>query len=272
MVWKIVIGIIISVFSIFILALFTNLIMLWSIYPEKVIGTIESWIGFYATIIGGLITFLGVLLTIHINKKESEKQYKKEKLKEEKIINLNKIKFLWEIEVNLNGIDLDLKRLNGSIDSTSKTLNNHEYGLLVNEKLTKEFHSKNLQPTKEQVRFVTQEVGVQYTVTKFDEIKIQLEKLKSTYNERNLQVKSAEVDWEMYEFIIGITRKLYEICDTQKAISGPESDHLNLFIIESNLIIEKISGSNGINNQMLGIKHIIKEKRKKIEKEYFKKN
>lgn len=270
--WKILIGTLISVLSIFILALFTNSIMLWNIHPEKVRGTIESWIGFYATIIGGLITFLGVLLTIHINKKENEKQYKQEKLKEAKIINLNKIKFLWEIEVNLNGMDVDLKNLNEYIDLKSKTLDNHEYALLVNEKLTKEFYNKNLMPTKEQVRFNTQEVGVQYISTKFDEIKIQLEKLKGTYNDRNLQVKSAEVDWEIYEIIIDITRKLYEICDTQKAISGPESDQLYLFITESNLIIEKISGFHGINNQIIGIKHIIKEKRKKIEEEYFKNN
>ncbi|WP_121641607.1 hypothetical protein [Bacillus vallismortis] len=99
MIWKIAVGVLISVLSIFILALFTNTIMLWGIRPEKVTGTIESWIGFYATIIGGLITFLGVLLTIHINKKEIEKQNKKEKLKEEKINKLNKIKYLWEIEL-----------------------------------------------------------------------------------------------------------------------------------------------------------------------------
>lgn len=269
MIRKIVIGTIISVLSIFILALFTNSIMLWNIHTEKVMGTIESWIGFYATIIGGLITFLGVLLTIHINKKENEKQYKKEKLKEEKIINLNKIKFLWEIEINLNSVKVDLKNLNEYIDLKIKTLNNHEYALLVNEKLTKQFYNKNLKPTKKEIIFTSQEVSVQYIATKFDEIKIQLEKLKNTYDNKNLQVKSAEVDWRIYEFIIDITRELYKICDTQKAVSGSESNQLDLFIIESKLIIEKINGSNGINNKILGIKHIIKEKRKQIENEYF---
>ncbi|MGV4322210.1 hypothetical protein [Bacillus mojavensis] len=129
-----------------------------------------------------------------------------------------------------------------------------------------------MKPNKEQVEYIIQEVGIQYVDTKFDEIKIQLQKLKSTYNERNLQVKSAEVDWETYKYIINITRQVYEICDTQKTITGPRSDELNVFITESNLIVKKISGMSGVIAQLAGIKHMIKEKREKIEKDYFEYN
>lgn len=272
MTWKIVLVVLLSIFTIFILALFTNTIMLWDIYPEKVMGNIENWIGFYATIIGGLITFFGVLLTIQFNKKEIAKQNEKEKLKEEKNNSLNKIKFLWEIEVNLNGVVRDLETLNEYIVTKTKTINKHEYALLVNGRLNDEFFNKGLKPNKEQVEYILQEVGIQYVDKKFNAIKIQLQKFNFTYNERDLQVKSAEVDWETYEHIINITKQVYEICDTQKTITGPGSDEIVVFIAESDLIVKKISGMSGVIAQIEGIRHKINEKRVNIEKKYFSDN
>lgn len=269
MIWKIILGILVSIVTIFILAIFTNAIMLWNIYPEMVTGEVGNWIGFYATIIGGLLTLSGVFLTIQFNKNQIEKQNEKEKFSEEKNKNLNRIKVLWEIEMNLNSLSRDLKYIEEYIKE--KIGNTREYAFLVNKRLNNEFFYKGLKPNKKQIEEILQEVVTKYVEGKFDEIKIQLQQLRLDFNKRNLQIKSTEIDWETYEYILGITEQLYEVCDSEKCITGPGSDELAVFKSECNLILQKISGmaKPGINDQIIGIQHKIKEKRKNIETKYF---
>ncbi|MFM9531656.1 hypothetical protein [Lysinibacillus sp. IITD104] len=98
---KVILAIFLGIITIFVFAIFTNTIMLLNIFPGFVQGDIGNWIGFYGTLIGGLLTLAGVFLTLQFNKKQINEQETIRKEAEARNKNLNTIKILWEIELSL---------------------------------------------------------------------------------------------------------------------------------------------------------------------------
>ncbi len=266
---KVILAIFLGIISIFILAIFTNTIMSLNIFPGFVQGDIGNWIGFYGTLIGGLLTLAGVFLTLQFNKKQINEHETIRKEAEAKNINLNTIKILWEIELSLTTLVKELGILAEYIEEIINTTDVHEYVLLVNGKLDYKFYRKGIKPNSEQIKNILGEVGFDYTYEKFIQIQDQLLKTKDRFDNKNLQVKSAEVDWDIYEKINSITNDLYEIFDTQKCVTTIDSNYLSVFKSESELIIKKLNGMMGIGAKISGFIYSVREKRNKIEKQYF---
>ncbi|MFB7159099.1 hypothetical protein [Lysinibacillus sp. NPDC056232] len=226
---KVILAIFLGIITIFVLAIFTNTIMLLNTFPGFVQGDIGNWIGFYGTLIGGLLTLAGVFLTIQFNKKQINEQETIRKEAEAKNKNLNTIKILWEIELSLTTLVKELRILAEYIEGKINTIDVHEYALLVNGKLDSKFYKKDIKPNSEQIKNILGKVGFDYTYEKFIQIQDQLLKTKDRFDNKNLQVKSAEVDWDIYEKINSIANELYEIFDTQKCVTTIDSNHLSVF-------------------------------------------
>lgn len=140
----------------------------------------------------------------------------------------------------------------------------------MNQRLDKAFYNNFLKPNKNQRENIEQEIGRQYVDNKFNKISREFQKLLLSLDKKNLQIKSAEVDWETYEFIIKVIKEIRDICNIMKCVTGPGSDELKIFRDESNLILKKrLNGMNGIISKLEGIQHKFSEKRKDIEKKYF---
>ncbi len=266
---KVILAIILGIISIFMLAIFTNTIMSLEIFPGYVQGDIGNWIGFYGTIIGGLLTLAGVFLTLQFNKVQFNQQETTRKEEEVKNKNLNTIKILWEIELNLTTLHKELDILAEYIEEKINTIDVHEYALLVNEKLDNNFYKKGIKPNYEQIKNILGEIGSEYTYEKFTQIQVELLKTKELFDNKNLQVKSAEVDWDIYGQINSITNELYEMFNTQKCVTTIDSNHLSVFKSESELILRKLNGMMSIGAKISGYIHLVREKRNKIEKQYF---
>ncbi|SCY42926.1 hypothetical protein [Lysinibacillus fusiformis] len=264
MIKKIITWTIISIILIFLLAVFTNVIMSIEIFSNKVAGKVENWIGFYATVIAGILTLFGVLITIEFNKKQIENGIQKERHKEEEKLNLNKIKLLWDLEINLNGLNKDLSGLEIFIKNKIDSVDIAEYEALIDKRLKNEISLNDGQKEK-----IKQEIGREYVDEKFSEIISELNKLHLSYSERKLQIKSAEIDLETYGYTMVITQRISDICNTLKTITGPGSDELGVFCSESKLLLKKISGMSGISAIIEGVKHKINKKREEIESKYF---
>jgi len=266
---KVILAIFLGIITIFVFAIFTNTIMLLNISPGFVQGDIGNWIGFYGTLIGGLLTLAGVFLTLQFNKKQINEQETIRKEAEARNKNLNTIKILWEIELSLTTLVKELGILVEYIEEKINTIDVHEYALLVNGKLDSKFYKKDIKPNSEQIKNILGKVGYDYTYEKFIQIQNQLLKTKDRFDNKNLQVKSAEVDWDIYERINSIANELYEIFDTQKCVTTINSNHLSVFKSESGLIIKNLNGMMGIGAKVSGLIYSVREKRNKIEKRYF---
>lgn len=266
---NVILAVFIGILAIFILAIFTNTIMSLNIFPGFVQGDIGNWIGFYGTLIGGLLTLAGVFLTLQFNKKQINEQETIRKEVVAKNKNLNTIKILWEIELSLTTLVKELGILAKYIEEKINIINVHEYALLINGKLDDEFYRKGIKPNYEQIKNILGEVGFNYTYEKFILIQDQLLKAKDCFDNKKLQVKSAEVDWDIYEKINSITNELYEIFDTQKCVTTIDSNHLSVFKSESELIKKRIKGMMGIGAKISGLIYLVREKRNEIEKQYF---
>lgn len=268
-VMKVIIAIGIGIVSIFILSIFTNTIMSLSIFAGSVKGDVGNWIGFYGTLIGGLLTLAGVFLTLQFNKKQINKQEDIRKKAEAKYKNLNTIKILLEIELSLATLVKELDILVEFNEGIISTIDVHEYALLGNRELDNKFYRKGIKPSAEQIKNFLGEVGIDYTYEKFIQVQDQLHKTKKLFDNKNLQVKSAEIDWEIYEKINYVTNELYGVFDTQKCVTTIESPHLAVFKSELELIIKKINGMKGIIEKVIGLEYVVREKRNEIEKQYF---